>query len=117
MVRIDPDRLFQVVTNILSNAIKFSVTGGTVTLALAQSGDRVRVSVNNRGELIPDDDRAKLFGKFFQRDSSTTRAKGGTGLGLYICQKILEEHGSQLDYLSDNETGTTFFFALATVQV
>jgi PAS domain S-box-containing protein len=115
MVRIDPDRLFQVVTNILSNAIKFSITGGTVTLALAQDGERVRVSVNNRGEVIPDADRAKLFGKFFQRDSSTTRTKGGTGLGLYISQKILEEHGSQLDFISNNETGTTFFFALASV--
>lgn len=115
MVSIDPDRIFQVVTNILSNAIKFSVTGGTVTLGLIKTGTDVRISVNNHGEIIPDADRAKLFGKFFQRDSSTTRAKGGSGLGLYICQRILEEHGSLLDYESTAATGTTFFFVLHTV--
>ncbi len=114
-VRIDPDRVFQVVTNILSNAIKFSVAGGTVTLGLQKAGNEVRVSVNNRGEVIPDADRAKLFGKFFQRDSSSTRSKGGSGLGLYICQRILEEHGSLMDYESDTASGTTFFFVLHTV--
>jgi signal transduction histidine kinase len=64
--------------------------------------------------VIPESDRSKLFGKFFQRDSSTTRAKGGTGLGLYICQKILEAHGSLLDYESNTEHGTTFWFELHT---
>jgi signal transduction histidine kinase len=53
-----------------------------------------------------------MFTKFFQRDSSTTRAKGGTGLGLYICQKILREHGSTLDFSSSETQGTTFFFEL-----
>ena len=114
-VKIDPDRIFQVVTNILSNAIKFSVTHGTVTLKLVISGHDVRVAVNNRGEVIPEADRAKLFGKFFQRDSSSTRAKGGSGLGLYISQRILEEHGSLMDYESDAARGTTFFFDLHTV--
>ncbi len=114
-VRIDPDRIFQVVTNILSNAIKFSTAGGTVTLHLLKSGLDVRVAVNNRGEVIPESDRARLFGKFFQRDSSSTRAKGGTGLGLYICQRILEQHGSLMDYESDSVNGTTFFFDLHTV--
>jgi PAS domain S-box-containing protein len=84
-VKIDPDRIFQVITNILSNAIKFSTARGTVTLGLQKSGHDVRVTVNNRGEVIPETDRAKLFGKFYQRDSSSTRSKGGSGLGLYIC--------------------------------
>jgi PAS domain S-box-containing protein len=114
-VKIDPDRIFQVLTNILSNAIKFSTAGGTVTLGLQRSGHDVRVTVNNRGEVIPEADRARLFGKFFQRDSSSTRAKGGSGLGLYICQRILEEHGSLMDYESDTANGTTFFFELHTV--
>lgn len=114
-VKIDPDRIFQVVTNVLSNAIKFSTAGNAVTLRLHKSGHDVRVSVNNRGEVIPESDRAKLFGKFFQRDSSSTRQKGGSGLGLYICQRILEEHGSLMDYASDSANGTTFFFELHTV--
>ena len=64
------------------------------------------------GEVIPEDDRANMFTKFFQRDSSTTRKKGGTGLGLYICQKILGEHGGEIDFSSAKNTGTTFFFSL-----
>lgn len=114
-VKIDPDRIYQVVTNLLSNAIKFSVPQGTVTVGLAKSGHDARITVHNRGEVIPEHDRAKLFGKFFQRDSSSTRAQGGSGLGLYICQRILEEHGSLMDYASDSAKGTTFFFDLHTV--
>jgi PAS domain S-box-containing protein len=112
VVRIDPNRIFQVLTNLLSNAIKFSEMGAEVTITLQQVGKRCRVEVINRGEVIPEADREKMFGKFFQRDSSTTRSKGGTGLGLYICQKILREHGTQLDFTSSAEQGTRFFFDL-----
>jgi signal transduction histidine kinase len=112
VVRIDPNRIFQVLTNLLSSAIKFSEMGAEVTITLQQVGKRCRVEVINRGEVIPEADREKMFGKFFQRDSSTTRSKGGTGLGLYICQKILREHGTQLDFTSSAEQGTRFFFDL-----
>jgi len=111
-IRIDPDRIFQVLNNVLSNAIKFSVTGGTVTTSLQMLKTGVRIDINNRGEVIPMRDREKLFSKFFQRDSSTTRSRQGSGLGLYICQKILQEHGSALDFTSDAADGTTFFFTL-----
>lgn len=114
--RIDPDRIFQVLTNILANAIKFSRTDTHVTISLEKSGtDRVRIGVRNFGEVIPDRDRARLFHKFSQRDSTATRAKGGTGLGLYICQKILAEHNSKLDFTSTEEDGTLFFFSLSLV--
>jgi PAS domain S-box-containing protein len=112
MVSADPARLLQVLTNILANAVKFSEPGGIVTVAMQLDDSTVRISVHNRGEVIPPEDRALLFTKFYQRDSSATRAKGGTGLGLYICQKILEDHGSQLDFTSNAEEGTTFFFSL-----
>jgi PAS domain S-box-containing protein len=115
-VSIDPDRIFQVLNNVLSNAIKFSTSGGTVTLSLQVKGKQVRVAVNNRGEVIPSSDREKMFGKFFQRDSSTTRSRQGSGLGLYICQKILQEHASALDFSSSTVDGTTFFFSLALPQ-
>ncbi len=112
MVRMDPDRMFQVLTNLLSNAIKFSGSGTPVTITLEKQDDKCRVSVNNMGEVIPEDDRANMFTKFFQRDSSTTRKKGGTGLGLYICQKFLGEHGGEIDFSSAKNHGTTFFFSL-----
>jgi len=108
----DSDRLFQVLTNLLSNAIKFSDKNREVVISVQCFSRTCRVAVNNRGEVINDADREQMFGKFFQRDSSTTRAKGGTGLGLYICQKILREHGTTLDFESSAEKGTTFFFDL-----
>lgn len=108
----DADRIFQVLTNLLANAIKFSAGGRAVTLSATVHGDRCRLVVTNFGEVIPEADREHMFGKFFQRDSSTTRSKGGTGLGLYICQKILAEHGTQLDFVSDADAGTRFFFDL-----
>lgn len=114
-VTIDPDRIVQVVTNILSNAIKFSEPHGSVTLRLEVSGRVAKLSVHNRGDAIPEADRARLFNKFYQRDASSTRAKGGSGLGLYISQRILEEHGSLMDFESDAQNGTTFFFVLCIV--
>lgn len=113
VVNMDPDRIFQVLTNILANAIKFAHTGSNIIVSLTTEEDRVKVAVNNFGEVITEADREKLFTKFFQRDSSTTRAKGGTGLGLYICQKILQSHQSRLDFMSSVNAGTTFFFYLA----
>lgn len=109
----DSDRLFQVLTNLLSNAIKFSEKNGEVLISVQCYSRSCRVAVTNRGEVIQDADREQMFGKFFQRDSSTTRAKGGTGLGLYICQKILREHGTTMDFESSAEKGTTFFFDLS----
>jgi PAS domain S-box-containing protein len=112
LATIDPDRIFQVITNILANAIKFSRPASSVTLSLTTDGKTACLGIRNFGEVIPDSDRGKLFTKFFQRDSSATRAKGGTGLGLYICQKILAEHKSRLDFTSSEEDGTFFFFHL-----
>lgn len=112
LVHIDPDRIFQVLTNLLSNAVKFSLRGGEVSISVQLRSRSCLVGVTNIGEVIPDADRERMFTKFFQRDSSTTRAKGGTGLGLYICQKILREHGSTLDFSSSQAQGTTFFFEL-----
>jgi len=114
MVYMDPDRIFQVFTNILATAIKFAHPGSSVSISLSSSVNAAVVSVHNLGEVITETDRNKLFTRFFQRDSSTTRAKGGTGLGLYICQKILEIHQSRLDFVSQKDAGTTFFFSLPT---
>lgn len=113
-VRMDPDRIFQVITNLLSNAIKFSVANGTVTVSVNVMDDnRFRIMVNNIGKVIPEAEKRKLFSKFYQLDSSDKRAKEGSGLGLYISQKILEQHNSKLDFHSSKDEGTTFFFDLA----
>ena len=114
MVKIDPDRIFQVITNLLSNAIKFSEHNGTVILSIdVLTDNKFRILVNNKGDVLPLSEKKKLFSRFYQTDSSDKRAKQGSGLGLYISQKILEQHSSVMDYNSTEEEGTTFFFDLA----
>ena len=113
MTKIDPDRIFQVITNLLSNAIKFSETDGCVTLSIEDLKDnKYRIMVNNKGNVLPLSEKKKLFSKFYQTDSTDKRAKEGSGLGLYISQKILEQHNSKMDFNSSADEGTTFFFDL-----
>ena len=106
------DRLMQVLNNLLSNAAKFSLPGGTVDVSVAVQGDRVRVAVTDRGTGIPDEFRGRIFQKFAQADSSDSRQKGGTGLGLSISRAIVEKHGGRLDFTSEAGIGTTFYFDL-----
>ena len=102
------------ITNLLSNAIKFSEHNGTVILSIDVLTDKkFRILANNKGDVLPLSEKKKLFSKFYQTDSSDKRAKEGSGLGLYISQKILEQHNSKLDFNSNEDEGTTFFFDLA----
>jgi PAS domain S-box-containing protein len=117
LVKIDPDRIFQVITNLLSNAIKFSSAEATVTLsAHALKKGQFRIMVNNMGTVIPISEKTRLFSKFYQTDSTDKRAKEGSGLGLYISQKILEQHKSKMDFNSSEEEGTSFFFDLGNTE-
>jgi len=109
---VDPDRFLQVVTNLLSNAAKFSPAGGMVDVVLGHRGDRVRVSVIDRGPGIPEAFRDRLFEKFSQADSSDRRAKGGTGLGLAIVKGIVEHLGGSIAVDTAIGVGTTFHIDL-----
>jgi signal transduction histidine kinase/PAS domain-containing protein/ActR/RegA family two-component response regulator len=109
---VDPDRFLQVVTNLLSNAAKFSPSGGTVEVQLGRHGDRVRVSVADKGPGIPEEFRSRLFEKFAQADSSDRRAKGGTGLGLAIVKGIVEHLGGSISVDTALGVGTTFHIDL-----
>lgn len=111
-VRADPDRLIQVVTNLLSNACKFSPTGGTVTVSVDPLARLARLSVRDQGPGIPEAFRARIFSKFAQADGSGTRAKGGTGLGLAIAREITERHGGRLWFESPPGAGATFHLEL-----
>src|SRR6185503_5717670 len=90
---IDEQRVEQVVTNLVSNAIKFSPPGAPVEVSAVVEGEMVCVSVRDFGEGIREDDLPRLFRKFSQLDSKSTRKAGGTGLGLAICKGIVEAHG------------------------
>lgn len=108
----DPDRLTQVLANLLSNAAKFSPAGARVEVLITRDQGSVRVAVTDRGPGIADDFRHRIFQKFAQADSSDTRQKGGTGLGLSISKAIIDRHGGDIGFDSRPGQGTTFFFLL-----
>lgn len=111
-VNVDSDRLLQVMTNLLSNAIKFSPADGTVRVLLGRHAGRVRVEVSDDGPGIPEEFRARIFQKFSQADSSDTRQKGGTGLGLNIVKAMVERMEGSIAFASRLNVGTTFYFEL-----
>jgi PAS domain S-box-containing protein len=109
VVRADPDRLMQVMTNLISNAAKFSPAGAAVRIAVEPLDRRWRIGIADRGAGIPDEFRGRIFQKFAQADSSDTRAKGGTGLGLSIVREIMARLGGAIDFETRQGQGTTFF--------
>ena len=109
---LDAHRITQVVTNLLSNAIKFSPPGGAVRIDASVVDRVLRVSVCDHGEGIAGKDLPKLFKKFQQIDSGSTRKVGGTGLGLVISKGIVEQHGGRMGVESSPGGGSTFWFTL-----
>lgn len=109
----DADYIVQALTNLLSNAIKFSQPGGLVWLTAAANGDaQIRFQVQDQGQGIPADKLERIFERFHQVDSSDARKKGGTGLGLTICRKIIEQHEGKIWAESTLGVGSTFVFTL-----
>jgi len=108
----DHGRLIQVMTNLLSNAAKFTPPGGSVHVSLEQQGAYARIAVRDEGPGISAEFQSRLFQKFSQADSSDTRKKGGTGLGLSITKAIVEHHSGRISYQTEKDQGTTFFVDL-----
>jgi PAS domain S-box-containing protein len=111
-VNVDSDGLCQVLTNLLSNAVKFSPHGSSVDVSVTRGRTRVRVEVHDHGPGIPEEFRSRIFQKFSQADSSDSRQKGGTGLGLNISKAIIERLGGTIGFRTGSGDGTTFFFEL-----
>lgn len=113
-LRCDPDRTVQVLTNLVSNAIKFSPHEAQVRIVLNKTDDgkAYRVEIRDCGPGIAPEHMNRLFGMFQQVDSSDTRPAGGTGLGLAISKAIVNQHGGQIGVLSAVNNGSTFWFDL-----
>ena len=111
-VNVDRGRLLQVMSNLLSNAAKFSPHGGQVDVSFTQEDAAVRVAVSDRGPGIPEEFYARIFHKFSQADASDTRQQGGTGLGLSITKTLVEKMGGHIGFDSEIGVGATFYFVL-----
>lgn len=121
LMRGDSGRLRQVVLNLLSNAIKFTDAGEVTIRAQLEAEDgrqqQLRISVTDTGIGIPTDKQGLLFQPFIQIDNSLTRSRGGTGLGLVICRRLVEHMGGKIMVQSESGKGTTFSFTLPLVEV
>jgi heavy metal sensor kinase len=111
-VRGDADGLGRVVTNLLSNAVRYNRPGGTVHVRLGVTAGEAVLAVEDTGCGIPDSDRPHLFERFYRVDKARSRASGGTGLGLAICRSIVEAHGGAIGFDTHPGRGTTFWVRL-----
>jgi signal transduction histidine kinase len=115
----DPDRILQTLTNLVSNAIKFSPPAGNIASlvrlsAVHLNSEEALIEVQDHGRGIPSDKLQQIFERFKQVDASDSRAKGGTGLGLAICRSIVAQHGGHIWATSVLGEGATFHFTLPT---
>ncbi|QHN04469.1 PAS domain S-box protein [Granulicella sp. WH15] len=111
----DADRILQTVTNLISNAIKFSPEGSEITLSAHKvDANEARIDVHDEGRGIPEDKLEHIFERFQQVDASDSRGMGGTGLGLAICRSIVAQHGGRIWAVSAPGEGSTFSFTLPT---
>ena len=112
----DPDRLAQVLTNLVRNAINYTQEGGVVSIRVGSTGDHVQVAVADTGVGISADDLAHIFERFYRADSSRARDTGGFGLGLSIARDFLEAMGGSLSATSQPGLGSTFWISLRRAQ-
>ena len=110
--RTDPNRIIQVLTNLLSNACKFSQPNKSIVIEVQNKADRIRVSVRDEGRGIPLNEQHKIFDRFADMSNSDRASKGGTGLGLNICKAIIDNLGGTIGFETQEGDGTTFFFEL-----
>src|SRR5579884_267134 len=114
VLSIDPRRIEQVLTNVISNAIKYSPEGGPIEVTIAEDieGQEALLSVRDHGIGIPAEQQAQIFQRFVQAENARAYGIEGTGLGLYLCRALLERHGGRIWYESVEGQGSTFFIAL-----
>ena len=111
----DPTSIRRTLDNLISNALKFTPTGGYITLRLEAEPENVVIAVEDTGIGIPQDQLPLIFKRFYQVDGSSSRRYGGTGLGLALVKSIIETHSGAIDVQSEVDVGTTFTIRLPTL--
>ena len=111
-VEIDPDRMIQVIDNIMNNAIKYSPDGGMIIVRLMETHNNVVLSITDRGLGIPKKDLGKIFDRFYRVDKARARKQGGTGLGLAISREVVRALGGSIWADSRENFGSTFYISL-----
>lgn len=111
-ISIDEDRIEQVLTNLVDNAIRHTPAEGSVTVSITNEQNFAKIQVRDTGQGIPQDDLPYVFERFYKADKARTRSKGGTGLGLAITKNIVEAHNGTISVESVEQQGTTFTFYL-----
>jgi len=112
LVDVDPQRIGQVLGNLLRNALTHTPPGGEIVIAARANGSELEISVRDTGEGIPAEHLPYIFERFYRADRSRSRATGGTGLGLAIAKQLVEAHGGRIGVQSQVGQGTTFTFTL-----
>jgi len=111
-VEIDPDKMTQVIDNIISNALKYSPDGGDIYFSVSQLDKYIKVTISDDGMGIPIENVNRIFDRFYRADRARSRAMGGTGLGLAISREMIIAHGGEIWAESEEHKGTTIFFTL-----
>jgi len=114
---IDPQRMEQVLSNLLTNAIKYSPQGGSIVVTVGKddADHAVEIRVQDGGIGIPLHQQARIFGRFMRADNAQAAGISGTGLGLYLCRALVEQHAGRLWFESEEGEGTTFFMTIPLV--
>ena len=113
----DPDRLAQVLDNLLDNAIRYSPEGSVIVVDVCQSGNEIQCSIKDNGMGIPEKHLPFIFERFYRADSARDRQTGGAGLGLAIARALVESQGGKISAESPSGQGTTFRFSLPASQL
>lgn len=111
-LKLDPDKMHDVLQNLIDNAIKYSNPNSEVIVRLSSDGQNIQFSVKDSGIGIPKQQQSKIFERFFRAENAVKIASDGSGLGLYIAKSIIKRHGGDIWYESEEGKGSTFYFTL-----